>query len=201
MSTACSYTEVASADGSWLFPLQLPLTPVEKVRNVLAHFARDTGWPVTCFAYGDAGEPVEEILLCRDPSKTFGTPSFDECDAAVRALIAATGWEPVPERAPIDGVLVGLGLREGYADRARQHEPAEVVATLAAHGASGRYRAARLMSARLINDSVRWYEEMGVVLHSPVRVLPVITELACEFAQQRFVVTDLAQNRTYVLAQ
>lgn len=201
MPTTPSYTEVATADGTWVCRLHLPPAPFEQVRDVLAEFARATGWPVAAFAYGDTGELVDEILLYRDPSRTYGTPPAEECDAAARALVAATGWRTAPEQAPTSGVLVGLGLREGYDAEAPQHEPAEVAAKLAAQGSDHQYRTAQLVSARRINDSVRWYDEIGVIIHAPDHLLPTITNLAHAFAQHRFVVTDLAENRTYALAQ
>ncbi|MCI2422494.1 hypothetical protein MOQ72_34210 [Saccharopolyspora sp. K220] len=196
MITTSSYTEVAVAGGAWVCPLLLPATPFGQVHDVLAQLARDTGWPVAAFAYGDTDEPVEELLLYRDPSKTFGTPPVEECDDAVRALVATTGWRTVPERAPTGGVLVGLGLREGYEAGASQHEPAEVAARLNAHGGSWQCRTARLVSARLVDDVVRWYDEVGVVLHASPRLLPAIATLAHEFAQHRFVVTSLTTRQT-----
>lgn len=165
---------------------------------MLTGLARDTGWSVAAFAYGDVGEQVEELLLYRDPSRTFGTPPAEECDTAVRTLISTTDWTVVPERAPVDGVLVGLGLREGYEPDAPQHEPAEVAARLATHGDGRNTRTARLVSARQTAADLFWYDEVGVVLHAQDRLLPAITETAKAFAQQRFVVTDLNAQQTRV---
>ncbi|MGV9383563.1 hypothetical protein ACWDRB_47655 [Nonomuraea sp. NPDC003707] len=90
-----------------------------------------------------------------------------QCDAAVRALIEVTGWVAAPERAPTDGVVVGLGLREGHEPDARQHLPEEVAQQLAARGADGwEYRAAWPVSARLVDVRVRWYAEIGVVVQA-----------------------------------
>ncbi|MFJ6774620.1 hypothetical protein ACIQOV_27295 [Kitasatospora sp. NPDC091257] len=73
---------------------------------------------------GRGGEPVTELTLSRDPSRTHGTPGVLECDAAVRRLAAATGWTRAAEAAP-DGVLVALGLREGYDLATATHSPDE----------------------------------------------------------------------------
>lgn len=100
-----AYTESCVAAGTWTCSVTLPASSFGQVRDVLSALARDTGWPVAAFAYGDVGEPVTELLLYRDPSRTFGTPPPAECDAAVRALVEATRWVAAPERAPAGGVL------------------------------------------------------------------------------------------------
>jgi hypothetical protein len=198
MITTSAYTEVATAPGTWTCPVTLAGASFKHVQNELTKLAR-IGWPVNAFAYGDADEPVTELLLYRDPSRTYGTPEATQCDATARALVTATGWTATPERAPQTGILVGLGLREGYQHDARQHQPSGVTARLAAHGNGWTCRTARLVSARLVDDVVRWYDEFGVAVHTDEQLRPVITDLARAFGQHRFTITDLTGRRTYVL--
>ncbi|MFE7119030.1 hypothetical protein ACFU99_26790 [Streptomyces sp. NPDC057654] len=194
------YTEAGTAEGAWTQSLRLPAaTSVEQVHRALAELARS--WPVAAFLPGEADEPVGEVVLYRDPSRTYGTPDTSACDAAVRRLVAATGWTPAAGRAD-DGVLVGLGLREGYGAGAPEHSPEEVADRLRVASAMGwRCRAARLISARFVDDAVRWYAEDGVIVRAEDRLLPAIEEAALSCAQQRYVVTHLAHQRTYVLQQ
>ncbi|MEV4093809.1 hypothetical protein [Streptosporangium saharense] len=195
-----AYAEVTSAAGSWTHPMLLPALPPHRVRDALAVLAETTGWPVAAFLFGVGEEAMTDLLLYRDPSRTHGTPAVDECDAAARALAETTGWTPAPEQAPADGVLVGVGLREGYSPTAPVHDPGEVARRLTAYGDDWSCRPAHLVSARLVDDTVRWYDEPGVVVHAPASLLPSIVQIAEDLAQQRFVVTDLARQRTYALA-
>ncbi|MEV8605565.1 hypothetical protein AB0465_37490 [Streptomyces griseoviridis] len=198
--TRMAYTEVASADGAWTQTLRLPApTPVEQVRQTITEAARV--WPVAGFLLGRADEPVEEVLLYRDPSRTYGTPDSSECDAAARTLVSVTGWTAVtgPARG---GVLVGLGLREGYDVGATQHSLEEVANQLTVFSATGwRCCAARLVSARFVDQTVRWYAEDGVVVQAEPRLLPAIQAAAFSCAQDRYVVTHLTERRTYTLQQ
>lgn len=200
-SPLVSYDEVASADEAWTCLLMLPAVPVDDVLAVLVDFAR-TDWPVNAFAFtydGTADTSVIELLLYRDPSKTFGTPSPARCDRAAQALVTATGWTAVPERGPRTGMVIGLGLREGYDQGAIQHEPGEVTSKLAATVDAWTCRPALLLSTRLVGSAVRDHVEAGVVLHGDEQLLPAVADLARTFSQHRFAVTDLTGHRTYVL--
>jgi hypothetical protein len=192
------YTEVADAPGAWTRQLwPSGPVPVEQVRHALVGLART--FPVGAFLPGTGDEPVVEVVLYREPSRTYGTPSAAECDDAVSALAAATGWVPTPP-APVTGVLACLGLREGYDPAATAHAPREVADQFITAGAAGTLcRAGRLVSARLVNDAIRWYEEEGVLVHTQGRFLRVVDATALACGQLRYVVTDLDGQRTYAL--
>lgn len=192
------YHEVASAEGVWTQTLRLPaVAPVGQVRQALTEAARSC--PVAAFLPGEADDPVREVLLYRDPSRTYGTPDPAECDTGAAALVSVTGWVPVAGPAP-GGVLVGLGLRAGYDAGATQHSPAKVDDHLRAVSPTGwRCRTARLVSARFVGRTVRWYAEDGVIVQAEPRLLPAIQAAALGCAQHRYVVTHLAAQRTYAL--
>jgi len=195
-----AYAEVSAAAGTWTCPLTLPAVPLSRVQAELVALARRTGWPVAAFAYGDQdGDRVGELLLYRDTSRTHGTPPAAECDVAASALAAATGWTTRPATATRDVLLIGLGLREGYRADAPQHTPGDVERLLACD-TSWTSRAARLVSARAVEAEVRWYDEPGVVVQAPARLLPAITAAVGALQQHRFVVTDHVTGRTYALA-
>lgn len=193
------YTALDPWPGSWTCPFRLPATPIPQVRQVLTDLAQTSGWPVAAFLYGEQDEPVTRLLLYRDPSRHFGAPSVPESMAAARALAERTGWASKPASAPRGGLLVGLGLREGYAPDAPEHRLRDVVDRLASQPPGWTCRPARLVSARVVDGGVRWYDEQGAVVHGPAGLLPAITAAAAELAQQRFVVTDLEQHRVYAV--
>lgn len=210
MSTAPDYAEVAGASGAWTCPIVLPPASFARVRADVTAFVLATRRPLDAFVFAvgggtdggeDGGGDVAELLAYRDPSRTFGAPPTAACATAVRALAASTGWRPAPQRAPVGGVLVGLGVREGYAVGAQEHRPGEMARALGAHRACWSARVARIVSARRIGDAVRWYDEAAVVVHARTGMLPFITAAARACGQDRFVVTDLALSRTYALAR
>ncbi|WP_367139419.1 hypothetical protein [Saccharothrix sp. HUAS TT1] len=198
--TTTTYTEVATAAGAWCCRVLLPETPFEAVCALLKDLTTVTGTPVTAFLFGGCGDPVAELLLVRDPSRTHGTPEIALYESLAQRLTAETGWSLAPARAPHSGVLVGLGLREGYAPDAPHHAPAEVEQHLAGHGADWSCRTARLVSARLVDGAVQWYDEVGVVVHTPAEMAPTIERIAALFAQHRYVVTDFGSGSTRALA-
>lgn len=201
MTTTTTYTEVAAADGAWTCPMLLPPTPFEQVRATLTAVTADSGWPIAAFLYGADADPVTELLLYRDPSRSFGTPGVLDCNIGAEALAAASGWQLAPDRTPHAGVLVGMGLREGYEPDAPQHQPDEVDQLLAEHGTGWSCRTARLVSARLVEGEVRWYDEVGAVVQASADLVPVLERIAARFAQHRFVITDLAGQRTGAFVQ
>ncbi|RSM80564.1 hypothetical protein DL991_10655 [Amycolatopsis sp. WAC 01375] len=199
MLTASSYVEVATADDAWTCSMRLLAMSFDSVQTILKNFARNHDWPVNALIVGDADKPVTEIELHRDPSVTHGVPDVPRCWAAVRRLATETGWTASPHNARSMGILVGLGLREGYAPGAPQHEPSEVTSRLATAGTERTCHTARLVSARLVGSEVRDHDEVGVAVRGQADLLPVITELADRFAQDRFVVTDFTGRRTYAM--
>lgn len=199
--TGTPYAEAAAADGAWTAALRLPdAVPFERVRHALTDVTRTTGWPAAAFVSGRA-EAVTDMLLYRDPSRTHGTPDIATCQAAMRALSTATGWTVLGDSPPGGTeILVGLGLREGYGTDAREHPPEEAAAFLRSRSTTGwRCHTARLVSARLTEGRVRWYEETGVVVQAQERMLPAITAAAGAFVQHRFTVTHFLRQRTYAL--
>ncbi|MEV0445162.1 hypothetical protein AB0I84_23275 [Streptomyces spectabilis] len=200
MRMTTPYTEAAAAPGAWTKSLRLPApAPLETVRRTLTALAHT--WPVAAFLPGRATEPVAEVMLYRDPSRTHGTPAIPRCEAAAQQLAHATGWTPLAA-GTAEGVLVGLGLREGYNAGATEHEAAEVAELLRAASPTGwRSHAARLISARCAAATVRWYAEDGVIIHAHARLLPAIQTAAIHCAQHRYTVTDLSGQRTYALQQ
>lgn len=198
MITTAPYAEVTAAEGTWVAWVQLPPTSFAEIRRVLSTLAEQ--WPVAACCFGGDGVLVTTLLLYRDPSRTHGTPSIAQCDAALDALLDATGWRVDAGHVPITGLLVGLGLREGYGQGATQHWPGEVDQYLE-HGTGWRCWTARLVSARHVDGEVRWYDEVGVVVLVPASMLSAVIAAAAACAQHRFAVTDLDARRTYVFAQ
>ncbi|MCK2245235.1 MULTISPECIES: hypothetical protein [unclassified Crossiella] len=201
MTTTAPYTEQLSTLGAWACSVLLPQTPFDAVRTLLSDLTTYTGTPLNAFLPGD-GDLVTELLLVRDPNPTYGTsPDIATCEAFAQLLAAETGWPRVPQRVPSTGVVVGLGLREGNAPDTPQHALAEAHALLAEHGDGWRCDSAHLVSARLVNGSVRWHDELGVIVYADAVLVPVIERIAALFAQDRFVITDFSTGSTRVLTR
>ncbi|WP_236787991.1 hypothetical protein [Amycolatopsis sp. GM8] len=195
-----TYTEIAHANGAWSARVLLPATPFETVCGLLKDLTAHTGMPITAFQFGGDGDPVDELLLVRDPSRTHGTPEVREYETLATRLTAETGWPVASAHSPRDGILVGLGLREGFEPGAPQHSLTEVEQHLAERGTCWRCRAARLVSARLVGGDVQWYDEVGAVVEAPAEMTPVIEQMAGTFRQDRFVVTNFSNGWTRALA-
>ncbi|MFG3429441.1 hypothetical protein [Streptomyces californicus] len=69
------FIEVASADGVWTQALRVPNVRAEQVRRDLTELAHT--WPVAAFLPGTPADPVAEVVLYRDPSRTYGTPDLE----------------------------------------------------------------------------------------------------------------------------
>jgi hypothetical protein len=198
--TTTIYTEVARAPGAWNACILPPATPFDQVCILLKNLTMATDTPIAAFLGGGDGDPVDELLLVRDPSRTHGTPGIRECESLATWLAAETAWPLAPARIPASGILVGLGLREGYAPDAPQHSLAEAEQHLAQDGTGWTCRTARLVSARLVDGAVRWYAEVGAVIEAPTEMTPTIDWLAGMFRQDRYVVTNFSDGWTRALA-
>ncbi|MEU4804369.1 hypothetical protein [Actinosynnema sp. NPDC023587] len=197
--TTTTYTETASAPGAWSTRLLLPETPIETVYTLLADLSASTGMPITAYVVGGDGDPADELLLVRDPSRTHGCPTVGEYESLAARLVTETGWAVVPAGTP-RGILVGLGLREGYGPGSPQHSLSEVEHLLAEHGTDWTCRPARLASARLLDGQIQWYDEVGAVVEAAVEMTAAIELIAAAFRQDRVVITDYAADRTRALA-
>lgn len=195
------YTEVARAHGAWSLDVTLPPTRTKHVCAVLEDLTTSTSTPITAWLYGDGVQPVTKLLLVRDPSRTHGTPDIAEYETLSQHMYAMTGWTISRARTRRYGILVGLGLREGYAPDAPCHSPSEIVHILGSQKGDWSCRRARLVSARAVDDAVRWYDEPAVVIHADAEMEPAITRLAGAFNQHRFVITDFTTDTTRALAR
>lgn len=187
------YREVATAEGAWCRHLQAPcpLTPA-RTRQILTEFAAEYQFPVSAFVHGSALS--RQVTLIRDPSITHGTPTIPACRAATTALARFAGWTVLNRPAP-DGLLVGLGLREGYEQTAPVRDPDEVRSPLRQHN-DWTATVAELVSARALVDHVRCYAEPALLITAAPALLPVLTSIAVRMRQHRFVVTDFSTHRT-----
>ncbi|SFW88374.1 hypothetical protein [Amycolatopsis australiensis] len=194
------FVESAAAHGAWWCTLRLPGEPVEQVRAALDRLARTTGHAWSVLLRGHGAE-VAEMTVMRDPSVTDGTPTIDECEAAVEELAGSTGWRRQDRPAPT-GIVVPLGLRVSYDQAAHLHQVADVRARLAARVPDATAWPARLVSLHILDDRTpQWHLEPGLVVHALPQSLSALESLAAELGQHRLAVTDWVHHRTYALAQ
>ena len=193
------YEEVASADGTWTATVTLPHTDLEYVKSTLFILAHSH--PVSAVALTNNDEPsdvLDQLHLYRDPSINHGTPSIVDCDRLAAELTGLTNWPTVrgaPMRAPAELAIV-LGLREGYDPAGPHHTPGDIGVRLLKATA---WRPCWLLSARHIDDEIRWYDEQAMLLYARTELLPAIVAAAADLGQRRFVVTDYIAGRTYAL--
>jgi hypothetical protein len=192
------YREAASAPGAWwatLYPHPKPA--LAQLRRILTD-ACGTLTPLSAYVPTWPTGRVTEITLVRDPSVTHGTPTVDAAIDATFDLAVDQGWTHGTGIRPVTGLVVGIGLREGYEPDAPVHPAGHITGRL---GESGwRAQHARLVSARRIDGDVQWYSEPGLIITARRDLLPAIAAAAHALRQHRFVVTDLDQDRTYSLA-
>ncbi len=48
---------------------------------------------------------------------------------------------------------------------------------------------------------MRWYDEVGAVVHASADLVPVLERIAARFAQYRFVIADMTGQRTGAFVQ
>lgn len=149
--------------GSWGIPP--PGTPVEAVSGALISGTTEQ-IPVCALIQREAAEIASEMTLVRDPSIAHGTPGTAACDTASDTLVRSQRWEycigwgrtagSAALGGSTSGVIVLVGLREGYAFDATEHTGAELGARLAARGVTGhRTRPGWLPSVRRLPDAPR----------------------------------------------
>jgi hypothetical protein len=197
-TSAALFEEVATANGVWSAEFRLMSLPFAELRELLTGFAREHAFPVSAFVRAPRGV-ARTLTLVRDPSVTFGTPSIATCEAAVDQLVHETGWRREDPAGTSDGFMVGLGLRKGYDEQAPTRPAYAALARLLRNAGEWGTNTVWLVSARNVDGDVQWYEERGIVIHSSAGLLPIVADLAHEFGQQRFAVTDADEGRTYAL--
>jgi len=206
------YTEVASAPGVWFAALRPQFgTSQETVVAALTDACTDQV-PVSALVADDR-DGVNEVILTRDPSITHGTPATADCVAFARNLADTHGWTYGTGFGPADGpsagrdigasgVIVLMGLREGYFRDANEYSVREVHERLALHHVTVyQLHTGWLFSARRLAGSVRTHDEPAALIRVSAADLEEVAGVAFSFGQMRLIVADLDDNRTYVLRQ
>ncbi|KDN23209.1 hypothetical protein DV20_05690 [Amycolatopsis rifamycinica] len=206
------YTEVASAPGVWFAALRPRFgTSQESVVSALADACTDQV-PVSALVADDR-DGVNEVILARDPSITHGTPTTADCVAFARELADTHGWTYGMGFGPATGpsagrdlaaagVIVLMGLREGYFRDATEYSVRDVHERLALHHVTTyQLHTGWLFSARRLAGSVRTHDEPAALIRVPTTDLEALAGVAFSFGQMRLIVADLDNNRTYVLRQ
>lgn len=179
--------------GAWLavFAAPIGLHP-NAIADTLRTATVAVRLPVTATIRTDGYGPT--ITLYRDPSRTHGTPTPADAAAMADYLARATGWQWLDT--PRAGLIVPLGLREGYDRRATVHDP-QWVAAIAPQVVC---RAATFVAARVTDGGLRYryWDEPCVEVYATARDLPAIARAADACRQHRFVVTDLDADTTRV---
>ncbi|MEV6832843.1 hypothetical protein [Amycolatopsis sp. NPDC051102] len=206
------YAEVASVPGVWFAALRPRSgTPQQTVVAALTDACTDQV-PVSALVADDRGG-VNEVILTRDPSITHGTPTTADCVAFARDLADTHGWTygvgfgradgPSAGRdLAAAGVIVLMGLREGYFRDATEYGVREVHERLALHHITVyQLHTGWLFSARRLAGSVRTHDEPAALIRVSAADLPELAGVAFSFGQMRLIVADLDDDRTYVLRQ
>jgi hypothetical protein len=185
------YIEAVTAPSAWLRTVHTPQVPVSEVQEELVRLAV-LGHPTSAFLY-TVGNLVTEILFFRHPNAKRGIPSPPQCDEAIRMLCDKTGWVSRRDHTPDSGLVVALGLREGFFPNAPVHS-AELIA--ARIGGNLKYRKARIVSARASGIRSHWNDEPGMSIMCAKEDLPRLSMVAEQIGQEQYVTTDLDEPRT-----
>jgi hypothetical protein len=186
------YTDVAAVDTTWAVRITpLISTTLSTVREMLKLASYSA--PLTAYASGSEDE-IYSIILARDPSRTHGTPSPEDCDRAVREITAISHWTATYRTT---GSMVAMGLREGYDPDAHVWTIDEVRAVCPGVPAA----AVHLLSARRTGDEVQWWEEPCALLTPAAVDVELMDHLAHGMSQDRYTVTDWTAGRTHARAR
>lgn len=196
---ATLYEEVASAPGVYQ-PLLVPPAGTTRARAVELLADACTEHVAITAAIHERDDVAPRFTLIRDPSITEGAPAIEDYQAIATALGRDYGWRVIEAGGSTFAVTAMVGLRQGYAPIAPVYTPAEAARLLALYGATDVHvTGVHLMSVRHLDGAVRIYDEPGVLIVGDASILPAVTGTAGVLRQQRFVVTDRDQDRTYAL--
>lgn len=186
-----AYTDVASAPDAWAVRLTptvpTTMTAVRAMLELAAPIA-----PLTAYAQGTAAQ-VYSVTLARDPSRTHGVPSVEDCERAVGEISAGGTWAVTPR---VSGVMVAMGLREGYATDSRVWTLPDLLDLWP--DTTG--PEVTLVSARMVDGGMRWWEEPCVLLTPDAVDTGRLDEMADRMRQERYTITDHTNGRTAVRA-
>lgn len=189
--TTLPYTEVAEAGDTWAVRLasSVPMS-LAAVRAMLE--LASTEAPLTAYARSSDDE-VTDVIVARDPSRTHGTPGIADCERAAQRIRFASGWTATPLRS---GVMVAMGLREGYDQSASTWTGRQVAEALP----DATVTETVLVSCRRTPDGVQWWEEPCALIAAPSIDVTTLDDLASRMRQERYTITDHTNGRTVVRA-
>jgi len=123
------------------------------------------------------------VVLGLDPSRNFGTPSVERCEAVADKITETLGWQRQQESLPEMRVI--MGRRIGY--EGREYTLEEVRGLTVARNCGGLALAeADLFSLRYV-DGLREYHEPGVIVEGAASDLDALLHVAADMGQERLV--------------
>ncbi len=198
------------AEGTWSTRLELPPLHREQILQKLSDSVlriaqrpdveRPELYPISGYIEGSGDNPDRTaVVLARDPSRSFGTPSPERCDEIAAEVATMHGWQRTADEVATGGFRVILGRRRGYGEDAYLH-PMEEIRDLTSGSGLVVGTEVDLFSARYIDGTVSQYDEPGVVVTGKVDALADMEQLAYDLGQERYV-PEIFGVETLVMVQ
>jgi hypothetical protein len=195
------YGRGCRAEGTWSAQLttDVPLSCHdiihERLAPLLAQHHADPQKPICGIILAGSGQEEQlrsQIILGLDPSRTWGTPTSQTCDALVADICQRLGWKRVDHHEPpLDEFRIIMGRRVGYDRAAYTYSMEEVETLIQTHdlGDAGlQCLAGDLFSLRYVHGNVRTYHEPSVLIQGPYCAVEKVLRVAGDMRQERCVV-------------
>jgi len=189
------YALGVGADHTWSarFSFERPHSLEDVVLRRLGGIVNDLAdpeWPVSGAVLG-SGEVEDRttVILGLDPSRSFGTPDKERCEAIAARIGDTLGWQREEEDLPEMRII--MGRRIGY--EGAEYTMEEVRGLTVAKGCGSlALTEADLFSLRYV-DGLREYREPGVIIEGTASDLNAMKQVAADMGQERFVaeITDV----------
>lgn len=171
----------------WTAAVRVPLTFAQLKARVTAYVEESHRPVLGHFRDGS-------LTISRSPSPRYQTLSELEYQQMAESVAACCGGSVESADTSIGEFRVLVGCREGY-EGTSLHSFDEVGAELPDCSASS----STVLSARYLNQTVRWYDEPVLIITGPLIRLPAVYHLAHRWRQEQFSVENQVSGRTYTV--
>jgi hypothetical protein len=170
---------------------------VGKLGSIVTGFA-DPEWPISGAVLGSGeAEDRTTLVLGLDPSRSFGTPDKNRCEAIAAKITGTLGWQRQSEN--LSEMRIILGRRISY--EGEEYTMEQVRGLTVVHNCGElALTEADLFSLRYVDGDVREYHEPGVIVEGSASNLTGALQIAADMSQERLV-AEMTNVETQVWQQ